>query len=322
MLRLPSVAWDVTSTSRRVNTIARITDMVSTTWRNRARFSVAHVDVFSGRAFLWAEAVCWTLRRAGRPYILTLHGGNLPDFARKHPRRMSRLLGSADAVTAPSGYLAERLRPYCSCVRLIPNAFDVREYDFTVRKKVEPNLVWLRTFHEQYNPSLAVEVLDALKDRFPHARLTMIGPDKGDGSFQSTRDRAGLLGVSDRCSFPGGVPKTDVPKWMNRGDIFLNTTNIDNTPVSVLEAMACGLCVVSTNVGGIPYLLKHEHDSLLVPPDDPPAMAAAVNRVLTEPGLAERLSRNAGEKARQFDWSVILPQWNAILNDVAAKCES
>jgi glycosyltransferase involved in cell wall biosynthesis len=103
---------------------------------------------------------------------------------------------------------------------------------------------------------------------------------------------------------------------MSQGDIFLNTTNVDNTPVSVLEALACGLCVVSTDVGGIPYLLEHEEDALLVPPDDAEAMAAAVRRVLTEPGLAERLSRNARKKAEGFDWSVVLPQWERLLLEV------
>jgi glycosyltransferase involved in cell wall biosynthesis len=97
----------------------------------------------------------------------------------------------------------------------------------------------------------------------------------------------------------------------------LNTTNVDNTPISILEAMACGLCVVSTSVGGIPYLLEHEHDALLVPPNDPEAMAIAVRRLLTEPGLAERLSRNGRQKAEQFDWSIILPQWEALLISVA-----
>ena len=67
-----------------------------------------------------------------------------------------------------------------------------------------------------------------------------------------------------------------VPSELNEFDIFLNTTFVDNTPVSVLEAMACGLCVVSTDVGGLSFLLEHEGDALLVPPDNPKAMAAAV----------------------------------------------
>ena len=77
--------------------------------------------------------------------------------------------------------------------------------------------------------------------------------------------------------------------------------------------MACGLCVVSTNVGGIPYLLEHEYDSLLVPPNDPTAMADAIRRIVTEPGLASHLSQNARQKVEQFDWSKVLPQWEELL---------
>jgi glycosyltransferase involved in cell wall biosynthesis len=81
--------------------------------------------------------------------------------------------------------------------------------------------------------------------------------------------------------------------------------------------MACGLCIVSTNVGGLPFLLENEHDSLLVPPDDPAAMARAIRRILTEPGLSKRLSFNARSKVEAFDWSKILPQWEKLLAAVA-----
>jgi L-malate glycosyltransferase len=75
--------------------------------------------------------------------------------------------------------------------------------------------------------------------------------------------------------------------------------------------------MVSTNVGGILYLLEHEHDVLLVPPKDPVVMATAVRRLLTEPGLAGRPSHNARQKVEQFDWPVILRRWKALLNSVA-----
>jgi glycosyltransferase involved in cell wall biosynthesis len=145
----------------------------------------------------------------------------------------------------------------------------------------------------------------------------MFGPDWGDGSLQQMQSEARFLGVEERIGLPGRVPKAAVSKSLHQGDIFLNTTNVDNTPVSVLEAMACGLCVVSTNVGGIPYLLEHERDALLVPPDNPEAMAKAVHRILTEPGLAESLSQNARKKVEQFDWAVVLPQWERLFGDVA-----
>jgi len=312
-LRFPTLGWDVVCTSSKRNRVARLIDMMWTAWQYRKAYSIVLADVFSGPSFVWAEAVCWTLRRAGKPYVLTLHGGNLPAFARRHPRRVTRLLRSAAAVTAPSPYLQQHMRPYRDDVRLLPNPLDLSRYRFALRKNPRPNLVWLRAFQALYNPSLAVKVLASLTPRYPGAHLTMVGPDKGDGSFGNTRQLAVDLGVDDRSAFPGAVAKTEVPTWLNRGDVFLNTTNVDNTPVSVLEAMACGLCVVSTNVGGIPYLLEHERDALLVPPDDPEAMTTAVRRLLADPALAEKLSRNARKKAEQCDWSIVLPQWDAVL---------
>ena len=152
---------------------------------------------------------------------------------------------------------------------------------------------------------------------FPEIQLVMVGPDKGDGSLGQTKAAAAAAGVSHLIKFPGAVPKKEVPVWLKEADIFLNTTDVDNTPVSLMEAMASGLCIVSTNVGGIPYLLEHEQDALLVPPDDPQAMARAVRRILTEPGLGEHLSRQARRKAEQFDWSVVLPRWEALLAGAA-----
>jgi glycosyltransferase involved in cell wall biosynthesis len=118
-------------------------------------------------------------------------------------------------------------------------------------------------------------------------------------------------------AFQAGVPKQDVPRWLDRADLFLNTTNIDNTPVSVEEAMACGLCVISTNVGGVPYLVLDEKEALLVLPRDPDAMAGAVRRVLTEPGLAVRLSQAARQRAESMDWGRAVEEWERLLSSVA-----
>ena len=198
-------------------------------------------------------------------------------------------------------------------LQLVPNAVDLGAHTFRTRERPRPQLLWLRAFHRIYNPALAPAVVSKLAQQFPEVQLTMIGPDSRDGSLQLTQRAATALQVSDRVLLPGRVAKADVPTWMSRADIFLNTTNIDNAPVSLVEAMASGLCVVTTSVGGIPYLVEHGRDALLVPPDDADAMAAAVRRILSEPGLAARLSRNARAQAQQFDWSVILPRWKALL---------
>jgi glycosyltransferase involved in cell wall biosynthesis len=290
--------------------------MLLTACRRRADFERAVVDVFSGTAFLWAEAACLVLRLSGKPYVLALHGGGLPEFSRRWPRRVRRLILSATAVTAPSMYLPEHLGLSNDTYRVIPNPLSVARYAHRVRKPVRPRLIWLRAFHKVYNPLLAIRVLAGIVATHRDATLIMVGPDKKDGTFESAQALVKDLGLGARVRFAGAIPKTSVPEVLQQADILLNTSNIDNTPVSVLEALASGLCVVSTNVGGIPYLLRNNIDSLLVPANDPESMTRAVSRLLNEPELAPALSLNARKKALDSDWSAVLPRWEALLTHI------
>lgn len=316
-LGLQAAGWSVITTSSLPGRFARLADFIWTVWRQRNRYKVALIDVYSGPSFIWAELVCWALRFVGKPYVLTLHGGNLPVFGQKYGNRVRGLLQGACAVTTPSAYLFEQMRVYRHDLILLPNSLELGKYPLKYRDRPEPNLVWLRAFHDIYNPSLAVKVVALLAKDFPAVKLTMIGPDKRDGSLEAARNLAGKLGVQEKIMFAGPVPKATTPERLAQGDILLNTPRVDNTPVSILEAMACGVCVVSTNVGGIPYLLEHDREALLVPDNDEIAMAKAVQRLVNEEGVAGRLSRSGRRKTEQFDWSTILPKWERLLMDFA-----
>jgi glycosyltransferase involved in cell wall biosynthesis len=315
-LRLKNATWSVLTASSYCFRPLRLLDMLWTVLFRRLEYQVAYVEVYSGMAFLWAEVVCQLLDMLRKPYLLTLHGGNLPSFAHRWPSRVRRLLRNANIVTAPSRYLQEELRFYRENIVLISNPLEIKNYRFHLRSTPGPHLVWLRAFHNIYHPEMVPLVIANLRSSFPEIILTMIGPDKKDGSLRETQMLIEKIGLQKNIEIVLGIPKSKVPEYLEDADIFINTTNVDNTPVSVLEAMACGLCVVSTNVGGIPYLLNNEKDALLVPPNDPEAMATAVRRILTEPGLAARLSQNARCKVEQFEWSVILPQWEALFSEI------
>lgn len=316
-VRLSDCGTRVITASDKPARLLRICDMLMTTYRERQHYQVAHVDVYSGAAFIWAEAVCALLKHLEKRFVLTLHGGNLPQFAGRHPRRVRRLLASAEIVTTPSRFMLEKMREYRADLRLLPNAIEIDRYPFRLRENPAPTLVWLRAFHEIYNPSLAPRVAHLLAKQFPDAQFTMIGPDKGDGSLRRTLAVASELGVSKKLSIPGAVAKREVPMRLAGADVFLNTTNVDNSPVSVLEAMACGLCVVSTDAGGLPHLLQTGQNALLVPTNNAEEMARAVRRILLEPELARRISQNARSKAEEHDWSVVLPQWKELFGTLA-----
>lgn len=313
--RLAAAGWTVTTTSHRRRRLPRLLDM----WRTlrTADCDVAVVDVYSGLAFRWAELAARILTRRSVPFVLTLHGGRLPELARRSPDRVRRLLAAAGAVTAPSPYLREAMASFRDDLLLLPNALDISAYPFHPRAEPRGVLLWLRAFHRVYNPELAVRVLARLAGEREGARLILVGPDKGDGTYERTRRTAERLGVARRVEMPGAVAKAEVPSYLSRGDVFLNTSDADNAPVSVVEAMACGLGVVSTDAGGLPHLLDDGVDALLVPRGDEAAMAAAVARLLDEPGLAAKLGTNARKKAEDFDVARVLPRWEELLKSLS-----
>lgn len=316
--RLEQTGWRVVRTSYRQHKLLKAMDMLRVCWTERHRYGVAHVEVYSGKAFLWAEAVCALLRRLGKPFVLGLHGGNLPVFLGQRPRRGRRLLASASAVVSPSPYLKNAFARWRPDVQLMPNALDLGVYPARLRHRPGPKLIWLRAFRQMYAPEVAVGALAELVPQFPDATLTMIGPDRRDGSLERSMELARRRGVWDRVRFIPGVPKRAVGAYLDQADIFVNTSTIDNTPVSVIEALCSGLCVVSTQVGGIRHLLDNGRDSLLVPPNDTAALAGAIGRILCDHQLAARLSHNALEKARDFDWNVVLPRWHRLLRAAGA----
>ena len=123
--RLEARGHRVVRTSSEIGRARRLLDMLATAWRRRRDYAVALVDVFSGPSFVWAEAVAFELRRLGKPYVLTLRGGSLPEFARRWPRRVRQLLQSAVAVTAPSGFLGRGMRAYREDLMVVPNALEL-----------------------------------------------------------------------------------------------------------------------------------------------------------------------------------------------------
>lgn len=317
--RLRRNGWQIITTSAKTNKARRLLDMLFSEWRRRKNYSLAQIDVFSGQAFIFAYLSGQLLSLIGKPFVLTLHGGGLPDFFQKHPRLVRNLFSKATEIVTPSGYLQEAFGSIRSDIRLIPNPIDLSSAKFRLRDAPKPNLIWVRAFHAIYNTQMAIRTLKTLVSSGINAHLLMLGPDKGDGSLTDTLQLAKNLNVDQFVQIVGGVPHWQIPEWLDKADIFINTTNYDTAPRSVLEAMANGLCVVSTNVGGIPFLVKDGIDCLLVEPNDHDGMADAIRRILTEPQLAENLSANAQKSTEDLDWSAILPQWENLFFEISKK---
>ncbi len=291
---------------------SRMLDMVSTILKNRHRAGVVLIDTYSTTAFYYAVLCGITARFCRLPYMPILHGGNLPERIRKSPAIAAGYFGKSANNIVISEYLQKLVSEQGLASVLIPNNIDLNTYPFIHRSNLRPRLLWVRSFHEIYNPEMAIEVLAKLRTDDTNFRLLMVGPDK-DGSLHKCKATAASLGVADHVEFTGRLSRSE---WVERSgdcDFFLNTTHLDNLPVSLIEAMALGMVVVSTNVGGIPYLVKDGDNGVLVPDNSADQMAEEIRKLSRDATRAAHLSEQARETAATFDWNRIKTQWNQVL---------
>lgn len=294
------------------NKIIRLLDMLWTCFKRRKWADVVIIDTYSTWNFYYALFVSQVCRLLKLKYIPSLNGGNLPQRLKGNPTLCRAIFEHAYKLVSPSLYLKEAFDGYgYQKVYYIPNSLELEQYVFQEKELQEVRLLWVRSFSKIYNPELAIKILKALQDEGLKASLCMVGPD-ADGSMQRVKELATNLNVTVRIT--GKLPKKDWIALANEYNIFINTTNFDNMPVSVIESMALGLPVVSTNVGGLPYLIQQEKEGLLVPPDNVEAFVVAIKQLMNYPIASRTMAFNARKKVEAFDWDVVKYQWLELLH--------
>jgi glycosyltransferase involved in cell wall biosynthesis len=271
------------------------------------------IDVFSTKAFYYTLFCSLFARLKGIEYVCVLRGGGLPKLLNKSPYLTRLVFRNAKYLIAPSNYLKVAFEKEGYSAKLIPNIVEIENYQFRESIDLEaPKLLYVRAFDKIYNPLMALKVLEGLIPEYPRASLTMVGPDK-DGTMEKVRSYADSKGLSKYIEITGVLSK---PEWHRKSlnsNVFINTTHVDNTPVSVIEAMALGIPVVSTNVGGIPYLLDDGVDSILVGDDEHTQMIDAIKDLLSDLTKTEDLRIKARRKVERFSWEYIKEDWLSIL---------
>lgn len=312
--------YEVVSFSSKINKAARLFEIVYLLIKHHRRVDLAVLEVYSGLSFVIAEVASFVCKMLGLPLIMVLHGGSLPEFAQKHPRWTKRVFNRADCLIAPSPFLAEKIRTSGFDVQVISNVIELELYPFRERSKISPRLIWMRSFHQLYNPQMAVKVLAGLRKTVPNATLTMAGVDKG--LEPEIKQLAEKMNLTEAVHFPGFLNAEQKQQMFAEADIYLNTNHIDNMPVSVVEACAFGLNVVATKVGGVPYLLTHGENALLVEDDNVGEMVEAVKSLLNDSNLSQRLSQNGRRLAEQSSWNTVRGEWERLFATVMSERQS
>ena len=310
-LFLEKEGFSVFTASSIKNKVFRLFDMLFKTFQYRNKVDVVLIDTYSTQNFYYAVLVALVCRIFKIHYIPILRGGNLPNRLDKSPRLSRKLFKGARTNIAPSNYLFEAFKKegYTN-LTFIPNTIEIKNYPFFLRNKIKPKLLWVRSFSSLYNPTLAIEIVEELFNKNIDVSLCMVGPEK-DGSLAECKKIAQQKKLP--ITFTGKLDKEEWIALSKEFDIFINTTNFDNTPVSVIEAMALGLPVVSTNVGGLPYLIEHNKTGVLVPPNNEKDFVVDIMDLLSNPEKAVQLSKNARAIVEEFDWEKVKEQWGEVL---------
>jgi glycosyltransferase involved in cell wall biosynthesis len=285
-----------------------------------AAVDVAHVFSASYASFLLAPVPAMAAARAlHKRVVLHYHSGEADDHLASWGALVHPWLKLAHAIVVPSAYLREVFARHGYAVRVIPNVVDLSKFVYRERRPLRPRLLSTRNLEPHYRVDVILKAFALLKRDVPDATLTVTGYGSEEARLKRFVDAERLTGVH----FAGKVAPDDMPKVYDAADVFLNTSVVDNQPVSILEAFAAGLPVVTTPTGDIASLVRHQETGVIVPPFDPQSLAEAIRWVLTHPDAARRVAGRAYHSTAAFTWPAVRDQWaqvyHAPRHDVAAE---
>ena len=279
-----------------------------------AASDVVHVFSASYWSFLLGPAPAILFAKLLRKrVVLHYHSGEADDHLRRWRTTVRPFLRLVDEIVVPSGYLQGVFESHGYRARVIPNLVDTSEFQFRRRSALRPRLLSVRNLENYYRVDNTIAAFEQLKKRFPDATLTVVGCGSQERRLRRLIDERRITAVE----FLGPIDPAELPRVYDRADIFVNSSVVDNQPVSILEAFAAGLPVVSTPTGDIAAMLRGGEAGLLVGPEDPAAMAEAITRLLDQPDLAARIISRARQELDRYTWSRVGDQWQEVYATVA-----
>ena len=274
--------------------------------RRLREVDVAHAFSASFWSFLLAPTPAIAVARHYRKrVVLHYHSGEAEAHLKRWGPLVRPLLKWVDTIVVPSEFLKEIFARHGLRTRVIRNIVDTDRFAYRERAHLKPRFLSARNLEPHYRVDVTIRAFSHLKKRYPEATLTVAGSGSEEKRLRGLTETLGVGGVR----FIGAVDPWQMPALYDEAGILLNASVVDNQPVSVLEAFAAGLPVVSTATGDLANLIRHRATGLLVPPADPEAMANAASYFLGNPNRARLITRSARREAEKYRWESVRNSW-------------
>ncbi len=274
-----------------------------------AAVDVAHVFSASYASFLLAPAPAMAVARAlNKQVVLHYHSGEADDHLTHWGALVHPWLKLAHHIVVPSEYLRGVFARHGYETHVIPNVVDLSRFVYRDRAEIRPRLISVRNLEPYYRVDVIIDAFARIKPFVPGARLTIAGYGSEESRLRALVDTRRLPDVH----FAGPIEPALMPRLYDDADIFVNTSVVDNQPVSILEAFASGTPVISTPAGDIASMVRHERTGVIVPPLDADAVAARVMWMLEHPERAREFARQAHASIAPYLWPSVRDAWAGI----------
>lgn len=293
-------------------------------WRSASEVQLFHVMANSGWSWhLFAVPAIWIASIRGKPVIINYRGGEADSFLNKASFWIKPSLSRASAIIVPSGFLEAVFAKHGFSTNIVPNIIDLSRFRAETRLEAPaplkagfPHIIVTRNLEPIYDNATALRAFSIVRRTFPAARLSLAGSGPEQQALVSL---ATDLGIADAVTFTGRVDNERMAALYHSADIMINPSLVDNMPISVLEALASGVPVVSTDVGGVPYLVEHEKTALLVPVQDANAMADAILLLVNDPARMKQMKKAGIESVQQYTWPNVRGRLLGVYEQVLAE---
>jgi L-malate glycosyltransferase len=272
------------------------------------KHDVIHTFSASYFSFLLAPTPAILIARLfGKKVVLNYRSGEAEDHLRSWPRTAVPIMKLADELIVPSRYLVDVFSKFGLRASPVANIIDPDRFRFRERRPLLPIFLSNRNLYPLYNVACILKAFAIIQKKFADAKLIIAG----DGSQRSMLESLARELKLQHIEFRGRVASNRMNELYDEAHIFLNSSNIDNMPGSILESFASGMPVVSTSAGGIRCIVTHGKNGLLVPRNDHEGMASLAIRLLESPELATSIARNAYEECSAYTWPAVRETWLA-----------
>lgn len=264
-------------------------------------YDVLHIHCCSGWGFLPAAVGVTVGRRLKKRMVLTYHGGGGEHFFDKHSHLVRHYLTRTDVNIVLSGFLAKVFDKHNLPYTIIPNIIELDGSHYRERKEIKPHFICIRSHEELYNIPCILRAFQQVLAQLPESTLTLVG----NGSQHNALAEMVKELVLTNVTFTGRVDNKEIYQHLDKADVMLSSPKVDNMPVSLLEAMNAGLLVISSKVGGVPYMVEDNHTGLLFESDNNAELAEKMIWAVNNQTAAQIIIQKAHHTVNQYRWENI-----------------